>query len=73
MKVEVKEKDVKPFPKLMEHNGIIILATSFKDEMYEGMVISNINNIDHHHVGDFGKFWSSNFRDFPGTVTLSND
>lgn len=71
MKVEIKdkEKESKPFPKLMIRlDGLIILMKSER----EGTVINKIKNKK--SVGYYSENWVySELKDFDGEITLSND
>lgn len=77
MKIELIDKNEKPFPKLMVFNRdgqTIILATGINTIINAiiGVVVSSSNkdNI----VGEYGNSWSTeSFKDFEGSITLSND
>lgn len=80
MKIEVIDKNEKPsksFPKLMVYDSVeygqtIILAIGMNRDKINGIVISS-TNIDN-EVGKCSDHWKSNyFKDFEGSITLSND
>ena len=62
---------LKPFPKLMilKSTGSIILATHNKGSRPSGTLLTKASCND---IGDVTD-WASDFVDFEGSVTLSND
>ena len=73
MKVEIKnaaEKE-KTFPRLMWNpkTGTIILALKIEASGIVGTILNDATDL-----GTYGEFWAkSNFVDYNGTITLSND
>lgn len=69
MKVEVKDNDPvkeKPFPKLMKSDDCIVYMTEFGC----GIALTNDDYID---IGYDDEWIMDKFKDFNGTITLSND
>ncbi len=71
MKVEVneKEKNEYKFPRLMQHKSSPLLIVLFTDQN-KGTCLTKGN----YYIGEFYGAWlSSEFTDFTGSITLSND
>ena len=78
MKSTINEplEKIMPFPKLMiQHSsGTIILAAASEGLRLIGMQVSTIPSENFNHVAHYDTSWcASEFVDFEGSITLSND
>lgn len=74
MKIEITDKNEKPFPKLMvntnKHGKTIILAHGCDEKDFYGTCIYTTHS--ENKVSEVSSNWYD-FKDFEGSITLSND